>query len=187
MLLNTMTCIRLDVAIYISVYLSAPSWDFFFFVCSILRRIETALENIEEDLAVDLQLSVNFSVWSRSALLNSLDHSDKTFSFICLVIYLVHFRKLFRDASWKSIPIPLKQTTLVCGISSVAGEHFGCQEYSSSFQSEPACFPSGFLLFYSTSKVGGSASAPLPVCKGYWHCIKEHSDVDLSSYSLWQF
>lgn len=80
------------------VYLSASSWDFF--VCNILRRIETALGKIKEGLVVYfthfsvvyLHILVNFYVLNRSALLNFLDLSDKTCSCLCLA-YLVHFAK----------------------------------------------------------------------------------------------
>lgn len=84
MLLDPTICISLDVAVFLSLCLSVSS-QLRYFACSILGRIETALGNIKEGLVVDLDILVNFSVLNRSALLNFLGLSDKTFSCLCLV------------------------------------------------------------------------------------------------------
>lgn len=87
------------------VYLSAPSWDFF--VCSMLRRIETALGNIKEGLVVDLHILMNFSVLSRSALLNFLDLPD-TKQTREKVLYLVHFAKTLQGHLVKNNSHPFR-------------------------------------------------------------------------------
>lgn len=121
-----------------------------------------------------------------SALLNFLDLSDKTFWCLCLV-YLTQLAKTLQGCLIKNNSCSFWAEGFGLWNSLSGWRALGCQEQSSSIQSEPAPFPSGFPLFCFTSKIGGSASASLPVLKGYWLCIKERSDVDLSSYSPWQF